>query len=118
MDIRPDTLAATYDYLRILSPQFRRLPPADDVEFHVINTPKVYGDYSQWINCRDEAHIIRISTKKHGHLATLMQTMAHEMVHLAQAIHKTTTPNVMHNDDFYRRARAICRAFGWDEKAF
>jgi hypothetical protein len=116
VDIRPETLAATYDYLRLLTPQFRRLPPADDVEFHVIAKVDRYGDYSQWLP--NGAHIIRISTAKHAHLMTLMQTVAHEMVHLAQSLHKTTTPNVMHNDDFYRRARAVCRAFGWDEKAF
>lgn len=118
MDVRLEHIEAAYTFLQTLYRPFQKLPPAEEVEFHVIENPKLYGDYSQWIECRDNAHIIRISTKRHAHLATLLQTVAHEMLHALQNVENTYTPQQEHNADFYARGARIARRFGWDEKAF
>jgi predicted metal-dependent hydrolase len=44
--------------------------------------------------------------------------MAHEMIHLKQGISKTETPNAVHNAEFWRIAKSVCKRFGWDEKTF
>lgn len=117
MNVTRSTIADVYALLRNLTPQFKRLPAPAEIEFHVTRHQDRYGDYSQWQGTRGDRHIIRISAEKHAHLLTVMQTVAHEMVHLAQSIDGSETKAV-HNADFRRRARAVCKLFGWDEKAF
>ena len=44
--------------------------------------------------------------------------MAHEMIHIRQAIRGTTTANTQHNAEFHRIADRVCRIHGFDRKAF
>lgn len=60
---------------------------------------------------------IMVSAALNGHLLNVLQTLAHEMVHLAQH-HSGTAGRYEHNRDFLRRAKLICRSFGWDERVF
>ena len=97
-------------------PPFSRwnLPPADEVEIRTPQRSDVLGEWSKW---EGGHHIITISSKSHGHLITLIQTVAHEMIHAYQDI-KGTSNRAQHNAEFKRLAAQVCRVLGFDEKAF
>jgi SprT-like family. len=105
------TLIAAYELLRTCPPFLGwRLPDPGEIEFVTIKDRHLYGD------CDGE--ILRVSVNKHGHLNTLLATVAHEMVHLHQMRAKLETPNTEHNKDFRRRAARVCRIHGFDPKVF
>ena len=110
----PANLAASYDFLRTCRP-FRRwkLPPSEQVHFRVITTPAFYGQY---ISLGD-THQIDVSARKCTHLSTLLMTMAHEMLHLAQRVRKRDRGGE-HNADFQKWARVVCNEFGFDAGSF
>lgn len=109
--ITPEACELCYDFLDALPPFTEwNLPPAHDVEFVVFDKPKLYG-YYQWF---EGHHRIGIGPKV-GHTITLVQTMAHEMVHLAQAVHKTET-KAEHNPAWHRMIEQVCRHHGFDPK--
>ena len=64
-----------------------------------------------WI---DGGHHVELSAKRHGHLATVVSSMAHEMIHVRQRVHRTETSGVEHNAEFRRDAKLVCRRFGFD----
>jgi len=53
----------------------------------------------------------------HSHTFTVLLTLAHEMIHLVQAIHKSDNKN-QHNAEFKRLAKRVCHLHGFDYKAF
>lgn len=110
--ISPDMLDRAYDYLSASRP-FRawRLPPADEVEFHVTRHADVIGTCQQ-VGSR---WIISISEAKVGTTHLLMQTMAHEMIHVylqRKGIRRD------HGADFIRCARRVCRSHGFQIREF
>lgn len=108
-------LASVYAMLRAFPPFSRwRLPPASEVRFHVAKTDKWHAAW--WIN--DGTHHIEISAKKHGQLASLVCSMAHEMIHVRQRVVKTETKGAEHNEEFRRLATLVCRRFGFDGGQF
>lgn len=115
LPITPAMLAAAYDFLRS-TPPFRRwrLPPADEVQFHVTREPFKFGTHE----FDGQEHIIGISERRVGHTYTLFITMAHEMIHAYQAISKTETKGAEHNAAFRRIARCVCRYHGFDPREF
>ena len=112
--LTPAILEAGYEFLRA-TPPFRgwRLPHADDVEFAVGARSDCFG----WYERPNGQHRIGITLKFCGHTDTLLFYLAHEMVHLAQAIDGTATDG-QHNADFGAKARRVCRAHGFDLKRF
>lgn len=110
-------MAAAYDCLRAFAPfSGWKLPHSDEIAFYAVKMPHKRGDYFRYARTTD--HVIRASIVNIGHFDTLCKLIAHEMVHLRQAIAKTETPKTQHNAEFYRYAKAICRRMGWDEKDF
>lgn len=113
LHLTPEMMAQTYELLRA-TPPFRgwKLPAADDVEFHVTRHTDRHGD------CVDagHAHVIRCSANKHGSLASLIITMAHEMCHVRQS--KLAPRERDHGTAFKRMARSVCRIHGFDPKVF
>ena len=110
--LTPERLAAAYDFLRAFPPFDRwRLPPGDEVRFHVAYVDNWYGHYSRL----RRSHRIDISAVTVGHGDTLLRTMAHEMVHVRQNLLNKST---VHNAEFRRLGGVICSRFGWDPKAF
>lgn len=108
--LRPEHLAAMYDCLRILPPFSEwKLPESDAVEFR---TPAI-NDFGEF----REPNIITVSSARHAHFDTIMQTLAHEMIHLQQHITKTEN-KYQHNADFKRKAKRVASNFGWDFRAF
>lgn len=112
--ITPAMLETAYEFLRATAP-FRawKLPPADEIEFRVSRDPATYGRYWR----RGAQHVIELSARNIGHTATLMLTMAHEMIHLHQALRKSAGA-AQHNAEFARLAERVCKAHGFDLKAF
>ena len=118
--LHPSQLAAMYDCLREFPPFKKwKLPPGDEVEFHVLRTRAYYGDHSRWDHgAKAGTHVIRVSRARVGHFNTLAQVVAHEMVHMRQRQNRTETPNTQHNAEFWGIANNICAIHGWDERVF
>ena len=114
LHLTPEMLEAAYELLRTTPPFKRwRLPPAEEVEFHVTKHLDLRGD------CVDagHAHVIRISGNCHGSLQKLLETMAHEMCHVRQAINDPDD-RAHHGSVFKKYAAQVCRVHGFDPKAF
>lgn len=108
--LHPSHLAIMYECLRKLPP-FKewKLPDADEIEFR---TPAIidFGEFRA-------PNVITVSSARHANFDTIMQTLAHEMLHLHQ--HLTGTENrYQHNAEFKRLAKRVTKNFGWDSKAF
>ncbi len=112
--LHPEHLEAAYDFLRKLPP-FKgwKLPEADAVHFRVAARQDAHGEYI----LREGTHHIMISSCHCGHLDTLIQIMAHEMVHLAQE-ESGHANNSQHNSDFKRRALRVSKLLGFDPRNF
>ena len=117
LSLTPHMLVAAYEYLRT-TPPFRgwKLPEADDIEFQVTGHSDREGHYTRWIGT--DHHFICISGKRIAFTDSLMQAMAHEMIHLRQALARTETPNTEHNSEFKTIARRACAVHGWDPYVF
>lgn len=115
--LTPDMLEAAYDYLRV-SPPFNKwgFPAGETVGFHVSRSKKVMGSYT-YEEADPQTHWIEISEVFVATSHTLLQIMAHEMIHMHQKI-KGLKRGGEHNADFNRRAKRVCRYHGFDQNAF
>lgn len=106
MLVTPASLEAAYSFLLTTRPfSAWKLPHVDEVEFHVLRTHKLHGDYSY------PPHTIRATQHwKDLHTETFLITVAHEMVHMRCAL--AGFP-VDHGKEFKRLARMVCREHGW-----
>ena len=111
--LTPDVLAAAYDFLRH-TPPFKgwRLPESDEIAFHVVRDPTIHADFGV---DNDGGPLIRVSATCNGHTITLLQSMAHEIVHLRQHL---IGAKDAHGASFKRMAKAVCAAHGFDIKVF
>lgn len=81
MHLTHDTLAALYETVRTLPPYSGwGLPEADEVEFHVAGFRDKHGDYSA------RPHVLRVSRHSTGHIGRALEVVAHETLHMAQAV--------------------------------
>lgn len=112
--LTPARLAAVYDCLLEFPPFNRwKLPRTATIEFGVTQTPHDAADTT----VSKDWHRLRVSAKNNGHFDTVAASVAHEMIHLA--LYVAGMPNWhTHSEEFNRRARRVCRLFGWDEKVF
>lgn len=115
--LHPEELVGAYECLRRCAP-FRAwaLPASDSIEFIVRRIPQTEAQIISGIS-DPEYHAIAINPDYHGHLVTLLSTMAHEMIHLHQRRNGLET-RAMHNADFKRRAARVCKELGFDLKQF
>jgi hypothetical protein len=112
--LTPDNLAAAYEYLRSTLPFARwKLPHADEIGFRVTRHHGHIATHQGGNTCT-----IEVSSYCVGQTSTLMWAMGHEMIHLHQYLHGHETRGVVHNADFWRKARSACRRHGWDERMF
>ena len=110
--LTPDMLAAGYDFLRATEP-FKnwKLPPAEEVGFHILRTRNHSADYS----FENGVHLIRVSASRNGFTVSVLATMAHEMIHLRQQL---IGDRGQHSAKFHNMAARVCRAHGFDIKTF
>lgn len=110
--ITPELMRQVYDLLRSTRPFCRwELPSGEFVKFGIIRQPQTAGDYTRLPN----GHRIRLSDKVIGRWDMLIPTMAHEMVHLKQAM---IGKEPWHGAVFKRLASQVCKQHGFDPKAF
>ena len=111
--LTPEVLAAAYEYLRACPPFNRwKMPEVDDVAFKVSRDTRTDGLCFQ---TADGGYGIAISDAKHSHTATLMATMAHEMVHVYL---DRRGVRAHHGADFRRCAALVCKHHGFDLAGF
>lgn len=113
--LTPDVLRAAYNFLNETQPFARwNLPDGDEVVFRVWRGRDRYGQYQRV----GDKHHIAISSAIVGHTKTLVETMAHEMIHLHEEHNGACTPGAQHSAAFRKWALQVCRIHGFDEKAF
>ena len=116
MHLDKEVLAGVYESLRICQPFRRwRLPPASDIKFVVTKQRDREGDYTRIV--RTQQHFISVSGARISHYDSLAIVMAHEMIHLEQAVSKRETRGE-HNADFRRKAARVCKVLGFDPRLF
>lgn len=97
------------------------LPDSHDVNFVVTRSRITSGHYKEWKRGRKFAgHEIGISNRCVGTLHNLIMIMAHEMIHLYQAISlpRTDHPNAEHNHAFLRFADQVTAYHHFDRRMF
>jgi len=113
-NLSPMILAASYELLRSTKPFNRwHLPQAQNIRFRVYRSKAERGQLER----EGERLIIGVSEHSNGHLYSLLETLAHEMVHLRMILLGMRSWNA-HGVHFERLARQVCAAHGFDLKAF
>lgn len=114
LQFTPYTLRQAYKFLDATAP-FKNwnLPDADDVVFRVVKDQTLRGWYR-----RRPKHTIAISTGCVGHTYSLIQTMAHEMIHVYEEHAGICKANVEHSAAFKKLAARVCKEHGFDPKMF
>lgn len=106
-----ETLTAGYELLRGTKPFKRwKLPPARELNFRVSQ-----GDLYAWYVHNDKE--LSVSQRKNHRLSSMLQSMAHEMVHLYLA-RKGVKHWDKHGAEFNRLARSVCKHHGFEEATF
>jgi len=125
LTLTPAILEATYELLRTAPPFNKwKLPHADSVEFHVKTLPSDrVADY--WYNkCLSDPpniHIIRICAVSHPTIFAVLESMAHEIVHLHQRTnldHAVKRRSAAHGAKFKRLAAQVCKRLGFNPETF
>ena len=118
LPLTSEMLAAAYDYL-CCTPPFSRwnMPASEDVKFIVGKMTDSYALY-QWDGNK---HTITVSINAVAYTNTLMDTIAHEMIHLhlhATKMESKRSGPRYHNAAFRKFAAQVCKYHGFDPKAF
>lgn len=117
LPLTPEMLAAAYDFLRT-TPPFDKwsLPESDDVKFMVSRSRKWFARY-RWDGNR---HTVEVSGNAVAYSDTLISKLSHEMIHMhleELGMEGRGGPNT-HSGAFRSLADEVCKAHGWDPKAF
>ena len=114
LDLSPETISACYDLLRGTRPFSRwRLPEASALKFRVYRSKAERGELEK----SGDVLTIGVSERSNGHLYSLLETLAHEMVHLRLIVLGVKSWDA-HGAHFDRLAQQVCLAHGFDPKAF
>lgn len=90
-----------------------RLPKAAKVTFLVSRKASEYGSYTEYVS--GYKHEISVSSVKVKSVGMLVETMAHEMIHLRQQIAGTKRDedgHLGHGADFKRFEAQVCKGLG------
>jgi hypothetical protein len=112
--ITPELCASTYDLLHITRPFIAwNLPDSEDILFKVDRRVDRRGAHQFW----DNKHTIWMSAKCNARLNALIETMAHEMVHVFEA-HTGIKGYGEHGKAFQKLSEQVCRHHGFDLAMF
>lgn len=114
LPLTPERLRAIYTCLRAFPP-FCRLKLPDSVSLRVTRHKDREGHYTRYLHT--DKHVVCVSEVAVDYFGSVVEVMAHEMIHLHQGVAKTETSGE-HNAEFLRIAKRACRSFGWDYKKF
>lgn|SRR5665811_1638251 len=115
LPLNAEILARAYDYL-CSCPPFNKwnLPPSEDVSFKVVRDRNTAG----WHKMVADKHIIGISSGAIGRTQSLIEVMAHEMIHAHQRETSMETKGANHNAAFIKLAARVSNIHGFDPKLF
>jgi hypothetical protein len=116
LHITPAMLEAGYELLLTTLP-FRRwkMPAVDEIHFYAktIDKPGTHGTQGQyWFD--GKSHHLQVNPARHFTLASMLMTLAHEMVHLRVG----ELDRGAHGAEFHRLADQVCRHHGFDRGQF
>ena len=112
MKITPRYLATMYYMLAALPPFNRfKLPSEHEVDFKINRSSMLLGSYDV------DPHLIIISRVACHDYKEVMETLAHEMVHLALE-QRGASDHSDHDSAFNCLAAEVCTIWGWDFKEF
>jgi len=115
LPLTPEILSAAYDLVKACPPFSRwNLPESEDIIFRVIKDPSRRGFYRR---DRLNRHSISISASCIGFVESLVETMAHEMIHLHEALIGLETA-AQHGKAWNKFADQVCKSMGFDRKLF
>lgn len=115
LPLTPAVLRAAYDYLATTPPFDKwNLPDGDDVTFRVARDPQLFG----WCDRKRGRWLIAISETTVGHTATLLETMAHEIVHMHEDGTGAGRGKGQHSAAFKKWAAQVSQIHGFDPKRF
>lgn len=116
MKLTAEILAGVYEALRRCAPfQSWKLPPAEAITFQVTRHKDREGHYTRYVGT--DEHFICVSGSRISHFDSLGVVMAHEMIHLFQALARHETRGE-HNAHFRRCAGRVCKNLGFDPNVF
>ena len=113
ISVTAESIRGVYVMLSKMMP-FKRwaVAPVEQVLFVATNSKEVYGEYTP---DDDDFHIIRISGAKHGHLDTMIKTVAHEMIHMV-LYRRRNKEWAEHDATFSAMAEQVCKYLGYDPR--
>lgn len=114
LPLNREVLESAYEFLKT-TPPFKswNLPEGEDMRFHVVRTPNPIAFYRR----ESGKHAISVSSACVGHTATLVQVIAHEMIHLHEALIGLESA-AQHGKSFHQFASRVCKFHGFDPKGF
>ena len=104
-------LRVGYDYLCATVPMFKSMPPESRICFKITNATMTCGMYEP------DPHRIAVSRKTNANHTSVLQTLAHEMLHAHLEI-KGRGGHENHNGDWSKYAALVCDTFGWKYEDF
>lgn len=114
LKLTPDILRAAYDYLCETEPFSKwNLPAGEDVVFRVIRAKDYEGVH--WFERRK--HHISISSFRIARTHSLMEVMAHELIHVHER-HAGACTAAAHSAAFNKWAKLVCKTHGFDLNLF
>ena len=112
--INTEMLAAAYDYLQTTPPYCDwNLPDSDDIVFKVY---KHRARCADWGKVKGK-HVVRVSSFHIKRTNSLLETMAHELIHIHED-HNKCAGRGEHSAAFRAWAKEVCAIHGWDEALF
>lgn len=104
--VTADSIRSVYVLLQSLPP-FNRwgLPPSTKLTFYVVPFKSEHAEYDP------NKKTIRVSTARVSTFLSLLQAVAHEMCHVRQDVSNRYPVKNVHNEEFKRYARQVCKHF-------
>jgi predicted SprT family Zn-dependent metalloprotease len=107
---------AAYELLKATPPFHRwKLPPVDQIAFHLTGSPTIRGTCS--LSRNKDMFLLEVSQVCHHTVEELMKTLAHEMCHLREFM-IGVRPDVEHGREFRKLADQVCKAHQFDRGMF
>lgn len=117
LPLSAEMLETCYEFLKTTPPFCRwNLPEGEDVKFRVGKQAAKFAEY-QWDG---KQHSVAMSGAAIGHTTTLIEALAHEMIHmhLEERGWESRGSHATHNAAFRKFAAQVCKHHGFDPKAF
>lgn len=112
------TMEAVYNLLKLFPPfDSWSLPPSSRVHFVLAKEKNLYGRYLP----TEGSHEHRIGIAPGISMSKFVETMAHEMCHMKQALQGNKSmddQNDWHDREFRKLAKEVCRQLGYKFKEF